>query len=118
MGSTRQGETTLGMKGRAKARRSYLPKVEALEALRLLDAAPAGIGTIIAQTASIAAPSATPLETGHDTWDAALDQTRLADLLSDSRPVVADDPAAMASGLSQLDRYLARTWSRAGVAPQ
>ena len=28
------------------------------------------------------------------------------------------DPALLASGLSQLDRYLSRTWSRAGVPQQ
>ncbi len=54
----------------------------------------------------------------HDAWDAALSQTQLEDLLAVDPGPVATDPQAIASGLNQLDRYLSRTWSRAGISPQ
>ena len=72
-----------------------------------------------------------------ETWDAALGHTRLADLLapdpaplaetstgSTDAPTVGStasptvDPALINSGLSQLNRYLTRTWSRAGIPAQ
>lgn len=108
---------------RRKSRRGYLPKVEALEALRLLNAATPTLGPVIAEQIPLAIPAAS-FETnpGHDAWDAALSQTHLADLLASSQDTasrfVADDPQAIASGLAQLDRYLARTWARAGISPQ
>lgn len=108
----------MGIERRKPKRRSYLPKVEALEALRLLDAAPAGLGLIVPQTASQVAPAPAPFDTNHDAWDAALQQTQVVDLFASPRMAVADDPALIASGLSQLDRYLGRCWSRAGISPQ
>ena len=108
----------LGSVRRKPSRRSYLPKVEALEALRLLDAAPAALGLIVPPPASLVAPNPVPAGPNHDTWDAALQQTQLVDLLASPRTAIADDPALVASGLSQLDRYLGRCWSRAGIAPQ
>lgn len=110
----------LGALNRKAAKRSYLPKVEALEALRLLDAAPAGLAPLIAEQLPIAPPPPVhPIDAGHDAWDAALSEASYDDLFSSApnRQVV-DDSALMASGLSQLDRYLSRTWSRAGVALQ
>jgi RNA polymerase sigma factor (sigma-70 family) len=67
-------------------------------------------------------------------WDAALGHSRLTDLLSDpdtttsaeSSTVVTSsatatppaDPAAVSAGLTQLDKYLNRTWYRAGLPAQ
>ncbi|MDB5350929.1 MAG: DNA-directed polymerase specialized sigma subunit, sigma24 [Planctomycetota bacterium] len=102
----------------------YLPKVEALEALRLLNAATPTLGPLVAEHFPVtSSPAPIDQDLGHDAWDAALSQTRLADLLAPAvSPVptapAANDPAAISSGLSQLDRYLARTWSRAGISPQ
>jgi RNA polymerase sigma factor (sigma-70 family) len=64
-----------------------------------------------------------------DTWDAALLESRLADLLSDhpsqdaSAPVTASpastsDLAAQQSGLAQLNKYLSRAWYRAAIPQQ
>ncbi len=64
-----------------------------------------------------------------DTWDAALFQTHLGDLFPGSAPTVlsspagtgtgtASDPAALQSGLAQLDKYLNRAWYRAGIPVQ
>jgi RNA polymerase sigma factor (sigma-70 family) len=52
---------------------------------------------------------------GAEAWDAALDSTRLADLLGRTEPA---DPAEIQDGLDQLQRYLARAWARAGIAPK
>ena len=60
------------------------------------------------------------------TWDEALLQTQLADLLSapsttkTSSPSTAinSDPAALTSGLNQLNKYLSRAWYRAAIPPQ
>ena len=71
------------------------------------------------------------------TWDAALVQTHLADFLTSpvistsattagaatpattSRSTLVDsDPAAITSGLSQLNKYLSRAWYRAGMPAQ
>ena len=66
-------------------------------------------------------------------WDAALGHNRLADFLADpatpatGAPTVSStnatasqtaDPALINSGLSQLDKYLNRTWYRAGLPAQ
>lgn len=105
--------TALSREGRSKSRRAYSPAVEALEALKLLDrgAAPF-LPTLAVEHGPIFSPlsldSPSPI---HDAWDAALGQTTLDDLLA---PV----PRADASGLDQLNRYLSRSWFRAGIAPQ
>ncbi len=49
-------------------------------------------------------------------WDAALGQTQLADILGQARSSA--DAESIASGLSQLNKYLSRAWYRAGIAPQ
>ncbi len=103
---------------RKSPKRSYRPRVEALEVLRLLDASSPTIAPISAAIQSLA-PTTTASPT--DTWDAALLQTQLSDLLGTSTSVgtqVAVNPDDVASGLSQLDRYLSRTWYRAGVSIQ
>ncbi len=111
------------MKGEARKvrKRSYRPKVEALEALRLLDASAPTIALPAADLSVVAGGSA-PIESssGHDAWDAALSEARLADFLTTTDQTSASlvNPDAVASGLSQLDRYLNRTWYRAGVPAQ
>lgn len=102
--------------GRNPNRRSYRPAIETLEVLRLLDAAQSLTGLMVEQ----AAPSP-PVETdfaptSDETWDLALSQTSLSDLLE--IPVREADPEAIEAGLGQLDRYLVRSWYRAGLAPQ
>lgn len=112
-----------------KPRRRYSPKVEALEALRMLDAA---ASSLLPLPAELGAPPESIATTGaidpsHAAWDIALDH---ADLFTtpdaDSRPVetvatatpTPDDPEALQAGLRQLNRYLARSWARAGIGPQ
>ncbi len=51
-------------------------------------------------------------------WDAALGQTHLADWLGPAALRSLPDAATIRDGLSQLNRYLGRAWSRAGIAPQ
>ncbi len=103
--------------GRKSKRRSYLPAVEALEALRLLSgsAAPALPG-IVVEHEHLGGPIAPDdRAVSDDAWDAALGQTRLVDLLAPTRGEA--DPRTVQSGLSQLDRYLSRAWYRAGIPP-
>ena len=107
-----------GGKGQAKKRRSYRPTVEALEALRMLSDASAVLPGLPPQGAVLAP---LPLDTtasqaSNDTWDAALGQTLLSDLLAPARSSA--DASEISSGLSQLDRYLSRTWFRAGIPVQ
>ncbi|GIW87826.1 MAG: hypothetical protein KatS3mg108_2150 [Isosphaeraceae bacterium] len=105
-----------------KVRRRYAPRIEALEALRLLDAAPGVAPLILAQEplAAGASPSLvleatarTP--TDAEAWDAAL---AVADAAWSRADPDLGWTEAVASGLTQLDRYLGRTWVRAGLAPQ
>jgi RNA polymerase sigma factor (sigma-70 family) len=107
--------------GRRKPRRSYLPVVEALEALRLLSQngslAPL-LTSLPAEFDIVAGPQIAtpqPLPTT-DTWDSALVQTQVADLLGPGQSPT--DTQQLGSGLSQLDRYLSRAWYRAGIPPQ
>ncbi len=109
--------------GRKPSSRKYQPNVEALEALRLLS--DGLVPTLTPPPVEIqfldtlpAAPDVTTLGTGSTTWDAALGQTRLTDLLGTSQAQTEADPDAIRQGLSQLDRYLCRAWARAGIPPQ
>jgi RNA polymerase sigma factor (sigma-70 family) len=77
---------------------------------------------------------ATPVAVSDAAWDAALGHTRLTDLLSEPETAISAsssvgvtssttatqpaDPAAVTAGLSQLDKYLNRTWYRAGLPAQ
>ncbi len=111
--------------------------LEAMEALRLLSTAglTAQVTGLAAEHNILPDPLAGPLPAradqpafSSDAWDAALFQTHLADLLpapssvtvSGSAPTTrtTSDPAAMASGLAQLNRYLSRAWYRAAIPPQ
>jgi RNA polymerase sigma factor (sigma-70 family) len=126
----------LSSERRKKGRRAYSPKVEALEALRLLSGTSAStLPALVAEHGPLDGPNFVPPGLPEppinpaEAWDAALAQTRLADLLSSAQTTVptvtplattpvASDPTDVASGLAQLDRYLSRTWYRAGISPQ
>ena len=107
-------------KGGGKKRRSYRPAVEALEALRLSSNAAQTLPGIVVPhdlltPASLPdAPVPTPLS--GTTWDTALDQTRLAELLG--QPSNGADSEAISSGIAQLNRYLSQAWYRAGIPAQ
>jgi DNA-binding NarL/FixJ family response regulator len=125
-----------------RSRRDYRPTVEGLEALRLLSSA-----TQAHALTDVAAERDLPtdlLPLGHDaltpgvstaTWDEALVQTQLAELFDSpahtsltastsatttvpQSSATDTDAVALASGLSQLNRYLNKTWYRAGVPVQ
>jgi DNA-binding CsgD family transcriptional regulator len=119
--------------------------VEGLEALRLLSGATQAhpLAGIAVQHDLLVDPNqpAVPLgehnpspAVSNATWDEALVQTELADLLGgtgSTGPVIATvspshspavatelNVAAISSGLSQLNRYLNRAWYRAGIPAQ
>jgi RNA polymerase sigma factor (sigma-70 family) len=117
-----------------RTRRDYRPTVEGLEALRMLSSATQAhpFSGVAAEHELLADHQrhATPL--GDDapavssaTWDAALLQTQLAQILGSPSPSAStattaaeSDTKAIASGLSQLNRYLSRAWYRAGISAQ
>jgi len=122
--------------------------VEGLEALRLLSSAAQAhpLAAMAVEQDLLADPFQHLAPLGDDapappvssaTWDAALIQTHLAEFLTSpiaSSPatttvaavpattsqstLIDSDPAAMASGLSQLNKYLSRAWYRAGLPAQ
>jgi DNA-binding CsgD family transcriptional regulator len=119
-----------GSGGKKRSRRSYRPSVETMEALRLLSGATAtALSGLVAEHDLFADPTApsrppaVPSSVSSATWDAALVHTQFANLLSDqvsattATPALETpaDPAAVNSGLAQLDRYLSRTWYRAAI---
>ena len=102
--------------GKRKKRPAYRPSVEALEAIRLLSNAAQALPTL-PQAHDVLPSAPTPLVPesplpSSATWDAALGQTSLADILGTSSDTA--DTTAMAAGLSQLNKYLSRAWYRAG----
>jgi DNA-binding CsgD family transcriptional regulator len=97
-----------------KSRRRYSPKVEALEALRMLDAAAPGLIHLPAEVAAWA-PTVAPSPAPHAAWDLALEQ---ASVDAATAPPAAPTSESVDAGLAQMNRYLARAWSRAGVPPQ
>lgn len=102
---------------RPRTKPAYRPMVEALEALRMLDAglAPSLAPALIEAPEPVASGSPEVPFAGGDAWDAALEQTQLSELLG--RPAE-PDPEAIQDGLDQLARYLTTSWARAGIAPQ
>jgi len=105
--------------GASKPSRSYRPAVEALEALRLLSESAQVLPGLAFEFHSLSTgvPVEAPVPFPSDaTWDEALGQTTLSDILRTS-PVVSDRES-IASGLAQLDRYLSRAWYRAGIPVQ
>jgi len=135
-----------GSENKTRTQRHYRPTVEGLEALRLLSgvAHDHALSGVVAEHDLLAEPAGHALPLGNDapsvssaTWDAALVQTQLAGILSPSGPSVASsttatpfssttpratttgsDAKALASGLSQLNKYLNRAWYRAGIPAQ
>jgi RNA polymerase sigma factor (sigma-70 family) len=108
-----------------------------MEALRLLSsAAPtAPLSALSAEHNAFTEAISTPAPLTHDlgsvssdTWDAALVQTHLADLLSGlgsastssvaTRTATSAPSSDLASGLSQLNKYLNRSWYRASIPVQ
>jgi RNA polymerase sigma factor (sigma-70 family) len=92
-----------------------------MEALRLLSSAVQSIPELSPADGelppdSVKAPAAPPVH--GPTWDAALVQTQLADILGIEATVSDADAETLTSGLSQLNRYLSRSWYRAGVPTQ
>lgn len=104
-----------------KKARSYRPVVEALEALRLLSTTAQTLPGLAALHELLTPPSplepTAPAQPSGATWDTALDQTRLAEILGSASGRRADS-GAISSGIGQLNRYLSRAWYRAGVPPQ
>jgi len=106
--------------GESKKRRSYRPSVEALEALRLLSSVAQTLPHLAVEreflpgTGPLAADP--PQTSDSAAWDAALGQTQLADLLG--HPQSEADAESIASGFTQLNKYLSRAWYRAGIPPQ
>jgi RNA polymerase sigma factor (sigma-70 family) len=135
-----------GAEEKSRRQRRYSPTVERLEAVRLLSTTTQAhpLGSVAAEHDVLAdPPGAIPhLADGSHavssaTWDAALVQTELADILgpggsiasatpsvSATRPTVSapatatTDTQALTSGLTQLNKYLSRAWYRAGISPQ
>jgi DNA-binding CsgD family transcriptional regulator len=121
----------------SRSRREYRPTVEGLEALRLLSSATqAHALTDLAAARDLLAE---PLPLGDEarahgvstaTWDEALVQTELTELFNSPAPASPTttavssstatdaDPVALASGLSQLNKYLSKSWYRAGIPMQ
>lgn len=107
-----------------KSGRKYRPAVEGLENIRLFHASVAYLSGLAADHAflepspqsALDVPPVSSSET--HAWDAVL-ESRVADLLAPkSARLTVSDPASFQSGLQQLDRYLGRTWARAGISPQ
>jgi RNA polymerase sigma factor (sigma-70 family) len=131
---------------KTRTRRHYRPDVERLEALRLLSSATqphavAGLPShhdVQADSTKSAAPHGVEKPVvSSATWDAALVETELSEILKSvpSAPTInapaashraaneavdplENDVAAVESGLAQLDKYLARAWYRAGIPSQ
>ena len=113
-----KGGAVPSSRGDGKKRRSYQPRLEVLEALRLLsNAAQTLPGLPLAQDVAVTPVTVPePPVAPTDAWDAALGQTHLADLIGPSADQA--DAQSVAAGLSQLNRYLNRAWFRAGISPQ
>lgn len=100
-------------------RRTYRPGLESLEALRLFSGATAVMPAAVAPL-EVEAPATAPvddsLRDAHPSaWDAALGSSRVADLLGHGS-AVADESSHR--GVLQIQKYLTRAWTRAGIAPQ
>lgn len=99
---------------RKKTRRSYRPAVEGMEALRLFSGAAATLPGIAAQHEFLTDRIGDGV-VARPAWATTLERSPASTLLAPT-PSEAS-PEALRSGLAQLDRYLGRTWHRAGIAP-
>ena len=115
--------TTLNGERGKKAKRAYTPAVEALESMRLFSGAAATLPGV----AAVHGPLPIPLESEGPTaagfnaaWDAALVDAQYVGLIAPAGtpPQSPADASATRAGLAQLDRYLGRTWARAGISPR
>jgi RNA polymerase sigma factor (sigma-70 family) len=102
-------------------RRAYRPRVEGLEALRLLSGVAQAPVDVALASDTMAVPidgtQVAPIPVASvTTWDEALVASQLDDLLGSN--VTTSNSTELSSGLVQLDRYLARAWFRAGISPQ
>lgn len=102
---------------RTKGRRTYRPGLESLESLRLFSGATAVMPAVVA---SLDVPTNTSVLEGPDdahpaAWDAALDSSRVSELLGRHSPVSESEAHR---GVSQIQKYLNRAWARAGLSPQ
>jgi len=132
-----------GVEKKTRTRRHYRPTVERLEALRLLSGATHAhpLPGVAAEHDVLTEPVRHGSPLGDDTpavsnatWDAALVETQLAEILSPPATSPAssttasplssttprtttsgNDVESLASGLSQLNKYLNRAWYRAGI---
>jgi RNA polymerase sigma factor (sigma-70 family) len=131
---------------KTRVRRHYRPTVERLEAVRLLSSATQtqAVPGLAAAHDVLSEPIRHALPPGSDapsvssaTWDAALGETQLDGIRSSSGPIVGSlasttaleskttrptagvsDTQGLASGISQLNKYLNRAWYRAGIPAQ
>ena len=106
--------------GEGKARCTYRPAVETLDALRLPSGAPQTLPGLAAAY-DLFGPTSAPIDTqapavSDATWDTALVDHELAVVFDAAWESVQDEDVA--AGLAQLDRYLSRTWSARVVLQQ
>ena len=103
--------------GSRTSRRRYRPEVEGLEALRLLSGLSTVAMPVPADQGSFG-PAEPTIDAATDpaidpiAWDAALGLSEIAELIAARDGA---DPETIRRGLDQLDRYLGRTWARAGL---
>jgi RNA polymerase sigma factor (sigma-70 family) len=135
-----------GGEKKVRTQRRYRPTVEGLEAVRLLSGATQAhpLPALAAEHDLLSEPARHTSPLGLDapsvssaTWDAALVQTELVEILSTPGASLASstaaaplssaatpattttsDTLALTSGLSQLNRYMNRAWYRAGIPAQ
>jgi RNA polymerase sigma factor (sigma-70 family) len=91
-----------------------------MEALRLLSNAAQTLPELAIERDTPPPPAPAPVQgppVHGPTWDAALVQTQLVDILGTDHQGESDAETVTA-GLSQLNRYLSRAWYRAGVPTQ
>ena len=143
-GNEREDRGLAGRPGKkTRTRRHYRPTLEGLEAVRLLSGATeshafSGVAIEHDLLTDSSGHGATAGSEGSAvssaTWDAALVETELAEILNpgsgspaQSTALVSStssaitpqaEPRAIASGLSQLNKYLTRAWYRAGISAQ
>lgn len=107
--------------GSKTRRRAYRPAIEALETLNLLSVAPPlPLAPLVGAGTWPAAPALEPASIDSTAWDAALEDSSVDSLFAPAALAIetAPDAESIASGLDQLQRYLSRSWYRAGLSPQ